>query len=103
VLVMLGPLLYSFGLSFYRYVLTDPRNIYFIGLANYAQALADPTFISSLQTTLIFGVGTVGSQLVLGMAFALVVHSLTFGQGVVRTAMLVPIFMTPAVVAFMWR
>ena len=49
VLVMLGPLLYSFGLSFYRYVLTDPRNIYFIGLANYAQALADPTFISWLR------------------------------------------------------
>jgi len=45
----------------------------------------------------------VAAQFVLGMAFALVVHNLTFGQGIVRAAMLVPMFMTPAVVAFMWR
>jgi multiple sugar transport system permease protein len=103
ILVMLGPLVFSFGISLYRFILTDPRNIRFAGLDNYAQALRDPTFFSSLQTTLIFTVGTVGFQFLLGMLFALVVHSLTIGQGIVRTAMLVPIFMTPAVAAFMWR
>ena len=101
--VMLLPLAYSFGISFYRYVLTDPRGTRFAGLENYQQALSDSTFFAALQTTLIFAGGTVGAQLVLGMAFAAVVHNLTFGQGLVRTAMLVPIFMTPAVAAFMWR
>jgi multiple sugar transport system permease protein len=101
--VIVVPLLYSLGISFYRYVLTDPANIRFVGLANYAQAFADPSFLSALKTTAIFTVGTVAAQFVLGMAFALVVHNLSFGQGVIRTAMLVPIFMTPAVAAFMWR
>src|SRR5687767_9680204 len=101
--VIVVPLLYSLGISFYRYVLTDPANIRFVGLANYAQAFADPTFLSALRTTAIFTGGTVAAQFVLGMAFALVVHNLSFGQGLVRTAMLVPIFMTPAVAAFMWR
>ena len=101
--VIVVPLLYSLGISFYRYILTDPRNIRFVGLDNYAQAFADPTFLSSLQTTLIFTVGTVAAQFLLGMVFALFVHNLTFGQGLVRTAMLVPLFMTPAVAAFMWR
>jgi len=101
--VIVVPLLYSLGISFYRYVLTDPANIRFVGFANYAQAFADPTFLSALKTTVIFTGGTVGAQFVLGMAFALVVHNLSFGQGLIRTAMLVPIFMTPAVAAFMWR
>ncbi len=101
--VIVLPLIFSFGVSFYHYLLTDPRNIYFAGLANYAQAFNDPSFFRSLWTTLIFAGGTVAAQCVLGMVFALVVHNLTFGQGIVRTAMLVPMFMTPAVVAFMWR
>lgn len=101
--VIVVPLLYSLGISFYRYILTDPANIYFVGFANYAQAFRDPTFLSALRTTAIFTIGTVGAQFVLGMVFALVVHNLTFGQGLIRTAMLVPIFMTPAVAAFMWR
>ena len=103
VAVIVVPLLYSLGISFYRYVLTDPANIRFVGFANYAQAFADPTFLSALRTTVVFTGGTVAAQFVLGMAFALVVHNLSFGQGLIRTAMLVPIFMTPAVAAFMWR
>lgn len=103
VAVVVLPLLYSIGLSFWHYVLTDPKNVHFDGLANYAHALSDPTFRNSLGTTVEYGLGTVAAELVLGMAFALIINGLTWGQGVVRTAMLVPIFMTPAVVAFMWR
>lgn len=101
--VVVFPLFYSFGLSFYHYVLTDPRNIHFDGLTNYAHAFSDPTFRNSIGTTLIYGLGTVTAELLLGMVFAITVNSLTFGQGLIRTAMLVPVFMTPAVVAFMWR
>jgi multiple sugar transport system permease protein len=101
--VVVVPLVYSFGLSFWHYILTDPSNVHFDGLANYAHALSDPTFRNSLWTTVTYGLGTVAVELVLGMAFALVVNSLTVGAGIVRTAMLVPVFMTPAVVAFMWR
>jgi multiple sugar transport system permease protein len=101
--VVVVPLIYSFGLSFWHYVLTDPRNVHFDGLTNYAHALSDPTFRNSLWTTVEYGTCTVSVELVLGMAFALVVNSLTVGAGLVRTAMLVPVFMTPAVVAFMWR
>jgi ABC-type sugar transport system permease subunit len=101
--VILIPLMYSFGVSFYHFVLTDPRNVRFDGLANYAHAFSDPSFVNSLRVTLVYALGTVALELVLGMAAAVVVNGLTWGQGLVRTAMLVPIFMTPAVVAFMWR
>src|ERR671936_521336 len=57
--VIVVPLVYSVGLSLYHFVLTDPRNIRFVGLANYAHAFSDPTFLGSLQTTLVYGVGTV--------------------------------------------
>ncbi len=101
--VIVVPLTFSFGVSFYHYVLTQPRNIYFDQFANYARALRDPTFADSLRTTVIYGVGVVTVELVLGMAFAVVVTGLTRGQGILRTAMLIPMFMTPAVVAFTWR
>src|SRR5262245_50477151 len=81
IVVIVLPLLYSLGISFYRYILTDPQNIRFVGFANYAQAFADSSFLSALRTTVIFTVGTVALQFVLGMAFALVVHNLTWGQG----------------------
>jgi multiple sugar transport system permease protein len=103
VLVIVIPLLYSFGISFYRYILTDPNNFRFVGFANYTQAFADSSFLSAIRTTFVFTIGTVALQFLLGMAFALVVHNLSWGQGLVRTSMLVPIFMTPAVAAFMWR
>ncbi|MBV9134132.1 MAG: sugar ABC transporter permease, partial [Chloroflexi bacterium] len=79
--VVVFPLFYSFGLSFYHYVLTDPRNIHFDGLTNYAHAFSDPTFRNSIGTTLIYGLGTVTAELLLGMVFAITVNSLTFGQG----------------------
>src|SRR5919206_3802148 len=101
--VILVPLVYSVGLSLYHFVLTDPRNVRFDGLANYAHAFSDPSFFGSLQTTVVYGAVTVSVEFGLGMVFALVVHNLTWGQGVVRTAMLIPMFLTPAVVAFMWR
>jgi multiple sugar transport system permease protein len=101
--VIIVPLFFSFGVSFYHYVLTEPRNIYFDGFVNFARALRDPTFADSLRTTAIYGVGSVTVELVLGMMFALVVTGLTRGQGILRTAMLVPMFITPTVVAFMWR
>ena len=80
IVVIVVPLIYSFVISFYRYILTDPQNIRFAGLANYVQAFSDITFARALKTTAIFTVGTVGAQFVLGMIFALVVHNLTFGR-----------------------
>src|SRR6266545_7913562 len=68
--VILVPLAYSFGISFYHFVLTDPRNVRFDGLANYIHALSDPSFLNSLRVTFVYAFGTVALELVLGMAAA---------------------------------
>src|SRR3954451_3354810 len=67
VAMIVVPLLYSFGISFYRYILTDPLNVRVVGLADYARAFAVPSFVSSLKTTVIYAVGTVAVQFILGM------------------------------------
>src|SRR3982751_2591965 len=54
--VILVPLAYSVGLSLYHFVLTDPRNVRFDGLANYMHAFSDPSFVGSLQPTAVYGV-----------------------------------------------
>src|SRR5215210_4762772 len=65
IVVIVVPLLYSLGISFYRYILTDPQNFRFVGFANYVQAFSDSSFLSALRTTFIFTVGTVAAQFLL--------------------------------------
>jgi multiple sugar transport system permease protein len=53
--------------------------------------------------TLIITVFSVGLELVLGMAIALVMHRAIFGRGPVRAAILIPYGIVTVVAAFTWR
>ncbi|MGI6285136.1 sugar ABC transporter permease [Neomoorella humiferrea] len=103
IVIIVIPLLYSLILSLYRYILTDPYNIRFIALGNYYQAFHNPSFINSIKVTFIYAFVALGVEFILGMAAAVMVNNVIRGQGLVRTAMLVPMFMTPAVAALIWR
>lgn len=103
ILVVVGPLLYSLRLSVWRYNLTDPFNRYYVGLSNYETAVQQPVFWSSLRVTLIYTVVAVFIQFFLGFGFALLVNHLTWGKRFTRTAIMLPAFITPVVVALTWR
>src|SRR5437763_15661035 len=69
-LLTIFPLLYSLGVSFFRWEVQIPGHP-FVGLANYAELIHDATFWGSLQATAIIAGCAVLAELVLGMALAL--------------------------------
>jgi len=103
ILVTAYPLGYALVLSLYRYRLTDPDGREFVGLANYLTVLTDQVWWSSVSTTAIITLISVGVELVLGFGFAWVMYRILLGRSIIRTAILVPYGIVTVVSAFVWR
>ncbi|QIG39378.1 sugar ABC transporter permease [Microbacterium sp. 4R-513] len=74
-----------------------------IGFDNYIRLAADPTFWRALANTLLFGLIAVFTQLLLGFALAVLVRTRSYGTGLLRTLLFVPVVLSPAVVATSFR
>jgi trehalose/maltose transport system permease protein len=103
VLVTAYPMLQALYLSLFRYRLTTPQDKGFVGLANYGTILTDSLFWKDTLNTVIIMVVTVAVELVIGFAFAMVMHRIIFGRGVMRTAILIPYGIITVVSAFAWQ
>jgi multiple sugar transport system permease protein len=100
-LVIGVPLIYSLVLSFEQTNVLTHRNI-FVGLDNYAHAVADPAFLAALARTAVFAAATVLAGLAIGMAMALVLNARIPGRGLLRGLVLVPWAMSPVAVGILW-
>ena len=97
------PMLRAIWLSVYNYSLTAPDDRNFVGLGNYLTALTDSLFWQTTGITVFYMVVTVAIELVIGFAFAMVMHRLIFARGVVRTSILVPYGIITVVSGFAWQ
>ncbi|HEX5045789.1 MAG TPA: sugar ABC transporter permease [Gammaproteobacteria bacterium] len=102
-LVTAYPIAYAVWLSLFRYDLRFPEQRAFVGLANYASVLGSEVWWQAVVNTLIVTVASVSLELVLGFAFALLMHRALFGRRVLRTALLVPYGIVTVVAALAWR
>jgi len=97
------PIMWAVSLSVHKYVLYEPKDTPFIGLANFRQAFADPVFWISIKHTGIWVTLIVSGQLLIGFAAAILLNENFRGRGVVRSLILIP-WITPSILAaFMWR
>lgn len=101
--VLAYPLAYSGWISLHDYRLTRLDDVSFEGAGNYAFVLTDPSFWNALTNTLVFVVGAVGLELVLGLGLAIALRSLVRFEGVARAILLAPMFITPIAVGLMFR
>jgi multiple sugar transport system permease protein len=74
-----------------------------VGLANWQRLLADGRFWQDAGQTLRFAVVSVGLELVLGLAIALLLHQRWRGRGLVRSLALLPWALPTTVMALGWR
>ncbi|MBS43364.1 MAG: ABC transporter permease [Nocardioides sp.] len=102
-LVTAFPILRALYLSFYNYSLTSPDDREFIGISNYVTALSDGLFWRDIAMTVLYMVVTVAIELVIGFAFALVMHRIVFARGVIRTSILIPYGIITVVSGFAWQ
>ena len=97
------PMLRALYLSLYQYRLTAPDDRQFVGLSNYWTVLSDSLWWQDVWNTVFIMVVTVAFELVIGFAFAMVMHRLIFARGVVRTSILIPYGIITVVSAFAWQ
>jgi multiple sugar transport system permease protein len=97
------PLARAVWLSLYSYRITDPGAREFVGLRNYGVVLSDSLWWSDVATTVLITVITVAVELVVGFAFASVMHRIVFGRRLIRTSILLPYGIITVVAAFAWR
>jgi multiple sugar transport system permease protein len=103
VLVTAYPMLQALYLSLFKYRLTVPDDKSFTGLGNYATVLGDGLFWKDMLNTVIIMIITVAIELVIGFAFAMVMHRIVFARGLMRTAILIPYGIITVVSAFAWQ
>jgi trehalose/maltose transport system permease protein len=101
--VVAYPILSAIWLSLHSYRITDPRGREFVGLRNYLVVLGDGLWWHDVLTTSAITVATVAVELVIGFAFAMVMHRIIIGKRTVRTSILVPYGIITVVSAFAWR
>ncbi|WP_271896045.1 carbohydrate ABC transporter permease [Candidatus Phyllobacterium onerii] len=98
------PLILSLIMSFVAWSIDQPvSEAQFVGLRNYRDLFADPVFLASLGLTLGYTAATVCLEILLGLAIALLLNlELPFIR-FFRTALIVPMMVTPIVAALCWK
>src|SRR3954454_15320656 len=97
------PLIRLIWLSFTDYSVTRDIPASFIGFANYTDVLTSPIVQKRALTTLIFVVGAVGLQSILGFAIAFLISRRVRGRGALTTLFLIPMMLSPVVVGLFWK
>ena len=99
------PLASSFWTSFH--VLNLARSIdlgRFVGLQNYTDAFTDdPDFLEVLRVTFVFVVLDVAVTILVALGLATVLLRAGFGQTILRTLVILPFAMSPALIGISWR
>lgn len=106
-LVVLGfvgifPFVYVLYLSLFYYNIFSLRGIVYVGIDNFIKLMNDPKFMSALSKSLLFVMVTVGVEITLGLAIALILSTKFVGRGVLRTIITLPLAMSPVAIGSMW-
>jgi len=93
------PLLWSLGISFFNYRLGRPAQ--FVWFEKFAKAFSDYKVANSMKVTVIYVLGGVLVEIVLGMFLALLFNQKMRGRQLFRTLLTMPLFATPVAVGFL--
>lgn len=101
VLVLIPSVLAVVG-SFHEFGITS-QNWVFVGLGNYARAMADPIFWTALKNNIFLIIGSIITQVGLGTLFAaLLDRGVRRGNTFYRTMIFMPVIISSIAVAFVW-
>ena len=98
----LGPLLYSFRISFYHWNFAHPDRSTWAGLGNYAAQLASPVFRRAVANTAVYTIITVSVKMVLGFIVALLLNQNLRGKTGFRVAYYLPVITSWVIVSLLF-
>lgn len=102
-LLMVFPILYTLYLSFTNWNLTSGMEPSFVGLTSYLRVFSEPRFLHALGRTFTFTVFAVATEVVLGVAIALILNRAFVGKSVAKLLLLLPLVATPIAVGIVFN
>jgi multiple sugar transport system permease protein len=102
-LMSVFPLLWALYLSFTDYSATRDTPVSWVGFRNYVDILTSSAVHERALTTIVYVLGAVGLQTVLGFSIAYLISRRVRGRGLLTTLFLVPMMISPVVVGLFWR
>jgi multiple sugar transport system permease protein len=99
----LFPLFYSLYLSFTDYSAIARQSPVWIGFQNFQNILNDPQLWEYFATTGRYALMSVGLQMIVGFALAMLIREKFRGSGLVTTLILIPMMLSPVVVGLFWK
>ncbi len=101
---LFGPAVVSFVLSLAEWSPVRPLDdARWLGAANYARLLSDPTFAASVRVTALYALFSVPLGLLVALLLALLLRSDTRLSLLVSTLVYLPAVISPVIVAAVWR
>lgn len=97
------PIIYAVRLSFYRYLLTRPKDHPFIGFQNFREVLTSYYFHNSLRVTALYTVAVLVVLLIFGFLVALLLNTQVSMAKFLRTVVLWPWAIPAAVSGLLWK
>ena len=74
----------------------------FVGLANFKRVLSEPSYLNSVEVTVIFSVATAVSAMAIALLLATMADKIVKGRGIYRTLMIWPYAVAPAIAGMLW-
>jgi multiple sugar transport system permease protein len=100
---MIYPLVKALQISFYDWSVLPGKESTFVGLSNYARAFNDPITRIAFRNTVLYMVITVPGQMILAMAAALLLNSITRGRILFRTLYYIPVITSWVIVSLLFK
>ncbi|HMR31566.1 MAG TPA: sugar ABC transporter permease [Geminicoccaceae bacterium] len=100
--IVLYPVVQTIWLSLHSYVIYDPEATEFVGLANFRTVLGDEVFWISLRHSVVWIVGVVALQFLLGLVTALLLNESFWWRGLARALVVVPWALPSVIIGLMW-
>ena len=97
-LLSLFPFVYIVLMSLSRVGLIGGIDLHWAGLDNWSRLFSDESVGAAWVRSIVYFVLTVGLEMTLGIGMALLVHSMVWGNNLVLSLLLMPMFMAPAIV-----
>lgn len=101
-LILGFPILFVFYISFHEWGLSSIVKPVFVGFGNFLSAFNDDRFWHSMLVSLLFMVGGVGAQTILGILIAMLINTEFPGKALVRVALIMPMTATPVAISLIW-
>ena len=102
-LLMVFPILYTLYLSFTNWNLTSGMEPSFVGLNSYLRVFSEPRFLHAIGRTFTFTGFAVATEVVLGVAIALILNRAFVGRSLAKLLLLLPLVATPIAVGIVFN